>query len=83
MAQMGRPVLAPLSDLDQALLRAVLVLSPQVESHDDPAAGRLLTAHRAVVAEPGRLSPRRAQRVRDRDRSRSEEQASSAFNMRC
>ena len=35
---------APLSDLDRALLRAVLVLSPQVESHDDPAAGRLLTA---------------------------------------
>lgn len=35
---------APLSNLDQALLRAVLVLSPQVEFHDDPAAGRLLTA---------------------------------------
>lgn len=35
---------APLSNLDRALLRAVLVLSPQVESHDDPAAGRLLTA---------------------------------------
>ncbi|RPI20517.1 MAG: CHAT domain-containing protein [Acidobacteria bacterium] len=35
---------APLSDLDRALLRAVLVLSPQPESHDDPAAGRLLTA---------------------------------------
>ena len=35
---------APLSNLDQALLRAVLVLSPQVESHDDPAAGQLLTA---------------------------------------
>ena len=35
---------APLSDLDQALLRAVLVFSPQGETHDDPAAGRLLTA---------------------------------------
>ena len=35
---------APLSALDQALLRAVLVLSPQDESHEDPAAGRLLTA---------------------------------------
>jgi CHAT domain-containing protein/tetratricopeptide (TPR) repeat protein len=35
---------APLSSLDQALIRAVLMLSPQDESHDDPAAGRLLTA---------------------------------------
>ena len=35
---------APLSSLDQALIRAVLVFSPQTESHDDPAAGRLLTA---------------------------------------
>lgn len=35
---------APLSNLDQSLLRAVLMLSPQAESHDDPAAGRLLTA---------------------------------------
>ena len=35
---------APLSDLDQALLQAVLVLSPQAESHDDSAGGRLLTA---------------------------------------
>ena len=30
---------APLSDLDQALLQAVLVLSPQAESHDDSAGG--------------------------------------------
>ena len=35
---------APLSSLDQALLRAVLVLSPQDEFQNDPAAGRLLTA---------------------------------------
>jgi CHAT domain-containing protein len=34
---------ATLSELDQALLRAELILSPQTESHEDPAAGRLLT----------------------------------------
>jgi CHAT domain-containing protein/tetratricopeptide (TPR) repeat protein len=35
---------ASLSVLDQALLRAVLVLSPQAGALDDPAGGRLLTA---------------------------------------
>jgi CHAT domain-containing protein len=35
---------APLSGLDQALLRAVLVFSPQAAALDDPAKGRLLTA---------------------------------------
>ncbi|WP_404926585.1 CHAT domain-containing protein [Mesorhizobium sp. ORM16] len=34
----------PLSDLDRALLRAVLLLSPQKEFHSDRVAGRLLTA---------------------------------------
>ena len=33
-----------LSDLDRALLRAALFLSPQADAHDDLAAGRLLTA---------------------------------------
>jgi CHAT domain-containing protein len=35
---------AALSNLDVSLLRAVLVLASQSDSHDDPSAGRLLTA---------------------------------------